>query len=249
MTTCGIATVYRMATRRTAEEPATVAFAHVRVAALAELDKGAFTAAGQWRPCVWQGYRDASHVGPYCNTLSHLEALHDLLEHGTWCDPIVLGPWLDDSGDAEWVFRYYGLVFLAWHDHVQDLRLIQGVARPGKAKSAKVSSVDELMGLVNHVYRHRGTPDGDQSFHERHHHGPYLFADVPGHEAVLPADRRYVAVGHRPPVGAVPPVPLVVPSLVGVMRRTSQALRSTSSILRQADARNRVSDAYSLHRW
>lgn len=196
-----------MAGRRSADEPTTIVFSDVRFAALAELDKGAFTAAGQWRPCVWQGYRNASHVGPYCNALPHLEALHDLLEHGSWCDPIMLGPWLDDTGEAERVFRYYGLVFLAWHEHVQDLRLIHGAAQPGKAKSVKVPSVDELMGFVNHVYKHRGTPDGDHSFHERHHHGPYLFGDAPGYEAALPANRRYAAVGHRPPTGAAPPVP------------------------------------------
>ncbi len=109
-------------------------------------------------------------------------------------------------------------------------------------------NVDELMRFVNHVYKHRGTRDGDASFHERHHHGPYLFADVPGHDAALPVD-GFIAVGHRPRPGALPPVPLVVPSLVDAMRRTAQALRTTSGILRWRDARARVIASYGLHRW
>lgn len=234
-----------MSNRRDADEPTTIAFGDVRLAALAELDKGAFTPARQWRPCVWQNYRDASHVGPYCNALSHLKALYELLEHGTWCDSIEIGPCLDDTDEAECLFRFYGLVFLAWHEHVQDLRLIHGAALPGKGKSAKVPNVDELMRFVNHVYKHRGTRDGDASFHERHHHGPYLFADVPGHDAALPVD-GFVAVGHRPRPGALP---LVVPSLVDAMRRTAQALRTTSGILRRPDARARVIASYGLHRW
>ena len=239
-----------MANRRLneAESPA-VEFLEVRNAALAELDKGALTPAGQWRPCVWQNYRAASHVGPYCNALSHLEALHDLLEHGTWCDDVELSPWLNDADDTEQLFRFYGIVFLAWHELVQDLRLIHGAALPGKSKSIKVPSVDELMGFVNRVFKHRGTPDGDASFHERHHHGPYLFADAPAYAEALPADGQYVAVGQRPRAGARPPLPLVVPSLIDAMRRTSEALRATSSILRHSDARARVIAAYGVHRW
>lgn len=238
-----------MTRRRATVEPKSVEFAEVRRPALAELDKGARTTSGQWSPCVWQGYRNACHVGPYRNTLSHLEALHDLLEHGTWCDHVVVVPWVADDNNDERLFRCYGLVFTAWSELVQDLRLIHGAALTGKQMQAKAGGVEELMGFVNHNFKHRNRTDGSTAFHQRHHHGPYLFADASGHETALPSDGRHVALAHLPPAEPPAHVPFVVPSLVDAMRNTSRALRQTSGVLREPDPRARVVGAYGVHRW
>ena len=129
------------------DEP--VCFEAIRENAVSELDRWSRTRVGQCRPCVWQQYREASHVAPYCNVLSHLQALDDLLRFGTWCDHVELTAWTDDSDEAEMVFRYYGIVFLLWEELVADLRIIGGAAKTGKPTKRKLStSIHRLAGVV-----------------------------------------------------------------------------------------------------
>lgn len=225
-----------------------VEFGLVRADALTALERGARTRSYQWRPCVWQLYRPAVHVGPYCNALSHLQALDELLANSSWCDHLELRPELDESEEAEALFRFVGLVLLAWEQVEADLRLIHGAASPGRGNSRDIPETVPLRGFLNHVIKHRGTPHGDgAAFHRQHHHGPYLFEDAPQYRRALPSDGAYTALGHRTPATATMGLPLVVPSVVDAMQVLSRALRRTSSLLRDPSARRRVVEKFGVH--
>ena len=229
------------------DEP--VCFEAIRENAVSELDRWSRTRVGQWRPCVWQQYREASHVAPYCNVLSHLQALDDLLRFGTWCDHVELTAWTDDSDEAEMVFRYYGIVFLLWEELVADLRIIGGAAKTGKPTKRKLSTTEPLMAFINHTWKHRiSSLRAGRPFHVSHHHGPYVFADVPGYLDALPSDGAYAALDHRPPLGTMGPLMLVVPSITLAMKDLGRALLETSSLLRDASSRQKVIDVYGARR-
>jgi hypothetical protein len=230
------------------DEP--VCFEAIRENAVSELDRWSRTRVGQWRPCVWQQYREASHVAPYCNVLSHLQALDDLLRFGTWCDHVELTAWTDDSDEAEMVFRYYGIVFLLWEELVADLRIIGGAATTGKSTKRKLSTTEPLMEFINRTWKHRSTPlRAGRPFHASHHHGPYVFTDVPGYRAALPADGAYAALDHHPSPGTTGPLVLVVPSITLAMTDLGRAMVETSSLLRDVSARQKVIDVYGARRF
>jgi hypothetical protein len=223
-----------------------VQFSVVRVEAVTQLERGLYTTQGNPRPCVWQNYAPSRHKAVYCNVLSHLESLEDLLRSGGWCDEAILEPVFSEADDSIRLFRYYGLVFLAFEECVADLRLIRGAARGTESRSkVKVEADAEmLMGFLNHVWKHRNAPGQADAFHRLHHHGPYLFADCAGFEAALPIDGAYVAMGHTTPPHVPPPVPLVVPSVVLAMKALSEVLLATSTLLRHRGARRRVESKY-----
>lgn len=223
-----------------------VKFEAVRGEALSELARGARTRT-QWRPCVWQRYRTSIHVAPYCNVLSNLEALDDLVSFGDWCDHVELVPAFDERDEAEMLFRFFGLVLLAWERVESDLRVIRNAA--GAANDGKLTQTDLFMGFVNRIFKHRERGQGrtDTAFHAHHHHGPYLFADARGYQRALPADGCYRALDHRTPTTSATAIPLVLPSLVSAMHALSVSLRSTSSVLANPAARARVESAYGVH--
>ncbi len=222
-------------------------FQTVRLDALKQLRRGLYTAYGNPRPCVWQKYAQSAHDALYCNVLSHLQALEDLLNDGLWCDQVLLGSDFTLDDDVEGLFRYYGLAFLAFEECVADLRLVRGAAAPGQSgRKAKVEEGAEVyMDYINHVWKHRGQNGRAAAFHRVHHHGPYLFADHPRYREALPADGNYVAMGHSTPQYVAAPVSLVVPSLTGGMRALGGVLLATSKLLRNdPHARQRVRSVY-----
>jgi hypothetical protein len=223
-----------------------VRFSVVRVEAVTQLERGLYTTRGNPRPCVWQNYAPSRHKAVYCNVLSHLESLEDLLRNGQWCDDAVLEPAFSETDDCIRLFRYYGLVFLAFEECVADLRLIRGAARGiNNGSKAKVEpDAERIMGFVNHVWKHRNAPGQADAFHRLHHHGPYLFADCAAFENALPGDGAYLAMGHTTPSNVSPPVPLVVPSLISAMNALRSVLLATSTLLRHREARRRVESQY-----
>lgn len=224
-----------------------ITFQEVRFEALDALRRGMYTPNGNVRPCVWQDYAPSRHVAPYCNVLSHVETLEDLLLSGSWCDDVVLEPTFDESEDTLRLFRWYGLAFLAFEECIADLRLVRHAARSGPKKVE--ADAESYMGIINVVWKHRDQAHQGGAFHRMHHHGPYLFADRRGFRTALPPDDVYLALGHPTPSHAHPPVPLVVPSLVTGMRALARVLTSTSSVLRDRAARARVEKEYGAVRF
>jgi hypothetical protein len=190
-------------------------------------------------------------VAVYCNVLSHLEAIEELLGGGRWCDDILVTSEFSPDDDLEALFRYYGLTFLGVEECIADLRLIRGAACNSRGRMAKVEPhAEDYMGYINHVWKHRDHSGLAAEFHRMHHHGPYLFADHPHYREGLPADGTYVAMGHRTPRHITPPVPLVVPSLIGAMQALGEVVLATSRLLRSdPGARQRVRNVYGMARF
>ena len=190
--------------------------------------------------CEWQN-RHVSHVGVYCNALSHMDSVADLLAHGAWCDELTVPLTFVDDHDADRLFRFYSLVMLMLSECLTDLRNIaQAVDRRARLEP----QAHELMGYINSVWKHRNTDQGEQqSFHGHHHHGPYLFADGGQDVSALAPDGRYVALGHVPSRGTGP-APLVVPSLTSAVRAVGDQVHALSDVLEVAEARAKVESAW-----
>lgn len=188
-----------------------VLFRDVRKGALVELKRAFRSDDGYQRFCEWQDAH-GPHIAIYCNSLSHAEALEDLLEHGIWCDDIHLVDGFSDDDDR--LFRFYAVAFLVLEACFYDLREIAKTVTTGARLPA---DADSLMGFINNVWKHRAGEQGLRpAFHKTHHHGPYLFMDCPGFEDALPEDRAYLSIDHEP-LEINQPLTLVVPSLYAAM--------------------------------
>ena len=126
-------------------------FGTMRLKARAELHRGMFTRHDNPRPCVWQDYSPSRHDAVYCNVLSHLETLDDLLTRGTWCDDITLHREFRDDDDCMRLFRYYGLVFLGFDQCIADLRTLVTVATGSKKQQKLDARIESYMGFINSV--------------------------------------------------------------------------------------------------
>ncbi|GAB3176019.1 hypothetical protein GCM10027059_50240 [Myceligenerans halotolerans] len=223
--------------------PDRVLFESVRTGSLAALRRAFRDEDGYERYCEWQDGHD-SHVAIYCNAMSNVKALEDLLQHGTWCDDVELVEGLtveDDPFDAsqandDRLFRYYTQAFNDLAPCLTDLRTIAN-----STKAAKLPiEADSILGFINNVWNHRSREQGQRpAFHKTHHHGPYVFADCPGYEAVLPADGVYLAIDHSPSK-TTQPVPLVVPSLRAAMSAFGTAIAHIDNRLKDEQARSAV---------
>lgn len=161
---------------------AALRFEAVREAALAKLYNGSLDSNGDPLLCVVQD-QHIDHVAVYCNLLDHISALSTHLDFATWCDEIELPTEFSDSGDADLLFRYYMVTFLAIEECFMDLRLIAKAA--GGLKEPK--EFGAIIGTINRVWKHRNLDHGTSGpFHQTHHHGPYYFADA-GQAPALPS--------------------------------------------------------------
>ncbi|MCU1400762.1 MAG: hypothetical protein JWN62_3871 [Acidimicrobiales bacterium] len=206
-------------------------FEQIRLDALDRLS--AFATA----PCDWQEAPPAGHKAVYCNLVSNLDTLMDLLRYGIWCDDIeVPGAALPANGDeAEQLFRYLGLAFLAVDQVVMDTRDVWKAV--GKACELAGRRLDgQLMARINHIWKHRGASDGTRTMHRDHHHGPYVFLDAQPVAATLPSGADWPAVGP----GAV----LTVPSLPDAIGTLEELISYTDSHLREDGPRDRVARKY-----
>lgn len=217
-------------------------FSEVRADAFEVLGRGTRDEDNYDLLCVMQD-RHERHVGIYCNALSHITALSDLLEHGAWCDDVTMRPeFVDDIGHDK-LFRYYSTAFLLLGECLADLRYISRIVQ---SQGQLTHDAGQLMGFINRVWKHRETPQGTQpAFHRAHHHGPYLFADSPEYESGLPKDGRYMAIGHNH-VDTREPLPLVVPSMVTAVRSVGAQVAAINQLLGNATARARVESAWAV---
>ena len=215
-------------------------FRGVRADAFEALNEGLRDSDGYPLLCTWQD-QHADHVGIYCNALSHLDALSDLLLYGQWCDDIVLQAKFTDDERVERLLRFYSIVFLILCECLTDMRNIVQTVSP---RAKLVGDAEALMGYVNRVWKHRVASHGaGVPFHKSHHHGPYLFADSLNFAAALPDDGRYFGLGHTPAPGDGP-MPLVIPSLVKAIRVVGVQVLEVSTLLEDADARGKVELAW-----
>lgn len=158
-----------------------IPFGDIRQVALSELIRGCFASDQESVPipCRWHEWTAPDcHVGVFCNLVSHLEALRDLLTHGTWCDEYLLPEGWTTPNDAmvEPIISHMTLAFLIWEPLAEDYRNLHSMAPGGETS---ISRTSELRGWINQVlkHRHRGNVH-----HRVHHHGPYLFEDHPNNE-------------------------------------------------------------------
>lgn len=215
-----------------------VIFEVVREGALAELQRAFRADDGYQRFCEWQDAHEP-HIAVYCNSLSHAEALEDLLEHGTWCDDIRIVEGF--SEDDVRLFRFYTVAFLVLEACLCDLREITRAVTKGARLPSDAAA---LMGFINNIWKHRAGEQGQRpAFHKTHHHGPYLFADCPGFEAALPEDGAYLSVDHQPSE-VNQPLPLVVPSLHVAMSAFGGAVAHVGKQLDGEQARHSIEAAW-----
>ena len=218
-------------------------FRAIRADAYEALNRGTRDPDGYEILCVWQDRHD-EHVGIYCNALSHLEPLGDLLEHGAWCDEVAVpAEFVGDECGVEELFRFYSMAFLMLSECLADLR---DIARTVRRQAKMTEDAEHLIAYINRVWKHRESTQGEQPpFHKAHHHGPYLFADAVDYQSALPPDGRYIALDHAP-TGSDVALPLVVPSLVDAVRSVGAQVEAINTILEDPHARAEVEGAWAV---
>lgn len=212
-------------------------FGEVRVSALGALRAAAWDQDGYPLYCVMQDRHEGLHVGVYCNALSHIEALSELLDYARWCDEHDMRDARGDSDEAERLFRYYTTVFLLIEECHQDLIDIAATADLEQS-----GPLNRLTGFVNRVLKHRRSHDHGVvgGFHVSNHHGPYYFADDPEHAIALPA--AYTSINNYGALKSGVATALLVPSMVDAARALAQAVAvaaadtSTPAALAQIEA-------------
>jgi len=148
-----------------------LAQADLFLAGIWDSDPGFFT----WRACGW--HPETGHQAVCCNLISNLDTLADLLTNGTWCDEVSLNS--TDDGDAERLFRYYGLAFLCIDQCVMDLRVVSKALGSKRLDGTLKQITGSVMASTNRIWKHRDRADASgRMMHRDHHHGPYVFADA-----------------------------------------------------------------------
>lgn len=216
---------------------ASLSFRRVRLEALEVFRSVTWAEDGGPIACVWQQKHEPAHVAAYCNLLSHLEALEELLEGGTWCDDVSLSLAFDDGPDSEKLFRFLTTSFLLIDQCFVDCREILQAADGKDLQPASRAFAE----FINRVWKHRGSRakgKASPAFHSCGHHGPYFFED----DAIStppPPDDCYLSLRHRP-AGDCGAVTVVVPSLKAAINRIGEELSSISELLSEPAARGRV---------
>lgn len=222
----------------------TLHFGNVRWSALSALRRGCFEPDYSLAEpasailCRWQEDSD-SHIGLFCNLVSNLESLDDLLSKAKWCDDFEVPLGWAEPFSVDELLRLYGIIFLVWEQTVEDYDdLLKVGLMPRREVKAYDARAGSLKALINNVFKHRHHRSTG-GWHRAHHHGPYLFDDNSANARVERDAEPTVSV-ERPAPGKKDYTRLVVPSLVSAMESLGRLQSITDAMLTDDDSRARV---------
>lgn len=189
--------------------------------------------------CTMQERHAELHIGVYCNALSHVEALNELLLLADWCDDIEMRANQADEVDSERLLRLYSIVFLLieeCHQDLIDISTTVGFEPPKTLMPVKA--------FVNNVLKHRRTKSRGVvgGFHVSNHHGPYFFADDPDHSTDLPSELTSIDNFGELSAGTVAAV--LMPSLVTTVAALADAIVALAAATGTPEASKKIEQEY-----